>query len=251
MIYENENHEIFDILRNLNKKGDDNRDLIVEGLPAVHAALASGFDVKSVYSYLELDELCLPTNKFQFYQTTKPILSKALGFPFHRHAIATLTRPQTKNLNDCEGPFVFLNNITSPENVGSIVRTCAAFGVKTIIFDYLSCSPFVRRCVRVSMGNCFRINVVKSDSPLMDLKRLKTLGNSIYSLELTDESLDLKDISFQKKAVLVFGSEGHGVEKDIIDLSDKVVQIKMATEVGSLNVSQSAAIALYQLSQSY
>lgn len=251
MIYETFEHEIFDTLRDLNKRGDDNIDLIVEGLPAVHAALASGFKVLAVYSYLNLDELSLPEGNFQFYQTTKPILSKVLGFPFHRHAIATLSRPRTQDLDNCEGPFVFLNNVTSPENVGSIVRTCAAFGVKTVIFDYLSCSPFVRRCVRVSMGNCFRLNIVKSDSPLNDLKKLKALGNTVYSFELTDKSEDLRQVSFQKNAVFVFGSEGHGVEKEIIELSDQVVEIKMATEVGSLNVSQSAAIALYQLSLSY
>lgn len=251
MIFDNEHHEIFDNLRDLNKKGDDTKDLVVTGLPAINAALLSGYELKTVFSYLSLQDLNLPSNNFDFFQTTKPLLAKVLGFPFHRHAIATLARPKTKKLIECEGPFVFLNNVTSPENVGSIVRTCAAFGIKTIIFDYLSCSPFVRRCVRVSMGNCFRLNIVKSESPLTDLKTLKTLGNHIYSFELTDSSTDLKDANFNDKAVLVFGSEGHGVEKDIIDLSDDVIQIKMATEVGSLNVSQSAAIALYQFSLSY
>lgn len=239
----------FDIIRNLNQKGDNNPDLIVEGIAAIRAALQNGFTIKSLFHDLELSELDFHLDNVQAcIYTNRSTLSQVVGFPFHRHAIASMERPQTKNLQDTQGPYVFLNGVSSPENVGSIVRTCVGFGIKTIVFDYASCSPYVRRCVRVSMGNCFRLNVVKSESSISDLNFLKGSGYQIVSFELSDQSISLENATLSKNSVLVFGSEGQGVEQQILEISDQVIKIKMAAEVGSLNVSQSAAIALYHLS---
>jgi tRNA G18 (ribose-2'-O)-methylase SpoU len=250
MINTDYQHEDFDLIRDLNKKGDHNHELIIEGIPAIRAAIDGGHSLNLLFTDVPVDELLL--NKDYIKKTVftdRVTLSKVVGFPFHRHAIASIDRPSPQPLNSTCGPYVFLNGVSSPENVGSIVRTCVAFGIQTIIFDYTSCSPFIRRCVRVSMGNCFRLAVVKSESALKDLSVLKSRGYEIISLELSQRSVALNQTALPNNSVLIFGSEGHGVDEQILNLSDRVVKIEMAAEVGSLNVSQSAAIALYHLSK--
>lgn len=243
---------VFDPIRDLNKKGDHLDDLVLEGIPSIQAAIQNGFVPHTLYTDQSLDELSVQEGVIsKVIFTNRATMTKVAGFPFHRHAIALLKRPIPLPIDQLELPALLLNGVTSPENVGSITRTCVAFGIKSLIFDYSSCSPYIRRCARVSMGNCFRLKVIKSELPLTDLKMIKSQGVELISFELAENSTSLQKTKLSKNSVLIFGSEGHGVEQGILEISDKVVKIDMAAEVGSLNVSQSAAIALYQHSLSY
>lgn len=252
MINNNVDDPLFDPIRDLNKKGDHLDDLVLEGVPSIQAAIENGFIPHTLFTDQSLEDLSIKEGTIsKVVFTTRATLTKVAGFPFHRHAIALLKRPTPLSLDDLELPALFLNGVTSPENVGSITRTCVAFGIKSLIFDYSSCSPYIRRCARVSMGNCFRLKVIKSELPLTDLKAIKNKGAQLVSFELAQNSTSLQKTKLEKNSVLIFGSEGHGVEQGILEISDKVVKIAMSAEVGSLNVSQSAAIALYQHSLSY
>jgi tRNA G18 (ribose-2'-O)-methylase SpoU len=99
--------------------------------------------------------------------------------------MAIIDKPQYISYEEIERNVVVLNGLTSPENVGSIVRSCAAFGISTLIIDEQTCSPFIRRSIRVSSGNLFNISVYKSSKLLDDLKKLQTEG---YKLICTANS---------------------------------------------------------------
>ena len=86
----------------------------------------------------------------------------------------------------------------------------------SIIIDEKTCSPYIRRCIRVSTGNVFNIKVYKSNNLKNDLLLLQQNGYSLVSTANEQNAVSLDSFSFPKKSVLVIGSEGHGIEKEIL-----------------------------------
>ena len=161
--------------------------------------------------------------------------------------MAVIDKPNYIKFEEIIGNVVVLNGLTSPENVGSIVRSCAAFGVDTIMIDEKTCSPYLRRCIRVSTGNVFNINVYKSTNLKEDLMALKHSGYCIVTTANLPNAVSLDGFSFTKKSAIVIGSEGNGVEEDIMNLSDTILKIDIDEEVTSLNASIATAIILYEM----
>jgi len=89
------------------------------------------------------------------------------------------------------------------------------------------------------------------DTPEDEIKRLKEDGYHIISLEITDTSTPLSSFNTlsSKKIALIIGSENFGVSESLISLSDTVLHIDMYGNNSSMNVSQAAGIALYELSK--
>jgi tRNA G18 (ribose-2'-O)-methylase SpoU len=77
-----------------------------------------------------------------------------------------------------------------------------------------------------------------------DLQLLKQNGYIIISTANIPKSVDLKTFNFPEKYVLIIGSEGHGVDSDILDLSDTILKISINPQVAHLNASNAATIFL-------
>lgn len=153
-----------------------------------------------------------------------------------------------------ENNFIYLNGIINFENVGAILRNAIAFGFDNVIYDYKSCTPYHHRSVVVSRGSVFHTKICKDVSKDYTLlKLLKSKGYKIISFEITENSTPLNMISGLinkgEKIVCVFGSEGEGVDKNILEMSDIITHIPMNTTINSINVAASSAIGMYLLSE--
>jgi tRNA G18 (ribose-2'-O)-methylase SpoU len=182
------------------------------------------------------------------FVASKDILEKIAGFKIHFEVLFLADKPHNNALSNLDDQIILLNGLSSPENVGSIVRSAAAFNINSIITDEKCCSPFLRRCIRVSMGNIFSMKTYHSLNVRHDLKVLLELGYTIISTANIDRSIDLSHYQFPKKTVLIIGSEGHGVDHDILDTSDVILKIKIDPQVAHLNASNAAAIFLSHMS---
>lgn len=172
------------------------------------------------------------------------VLEKISGFKIEFNVISLFNRPMFSKLNELDNKIMILNGLTSPENVGAIVRTAAAFNVNSLIYDKKSCSPYLRRCIRVSMGNIFQLKVFESENLEDDLIKLKKLNYSIYSTANISESIDYTNYSYPQKSALIVGSEGHGIDQNILNASDVILKIPINEEVAHLNASNAASIFL-------
>ncbi|RPJ66228.1 MAG: RNA methyltransferase, partial [Alphaproteobacteria bacterium] len=179
---------------------------------------------------------------------SKEILEKIAGFKIHFEVIFLAEKPFDTELDQLDDKIILLNGLSSPENVGSIVRSSAAFNINSIITDEKTCSPFLRRCIRVSMGNVFSMKTFHSDNIKADLVTLSSLGYHIISTANIPSAEYLHNFVFPKKYVLIIGSEGHGVDQDILDNSDTVLKIKINPQVAHLNAGNAAAIFLSHMS---
>ena len=182
------------------------------------------------------------------FVASKDILEKIAGFKIHFEVLILAEKTADTPIEQLDDKIILLNGLSSPENVGSIIRSSAAFKINSIIIDEKTCSPFLRRCIRVSMGNVFSMKTYHALNIRADLKKLHDLGYTILSTANINGSIDLSTFTFPKKCVLIIGSEGHGVDQDILTLSDKILRINIDPQVAHLNASNAAAIFLSHMS---
>lgn len=182
------------------------------------------------------------------YVADKKILEQIAGFKVHFEVLFLAEMIEDHSLDQLDDKIILLNGLSSPENVGSIVRSAAAFNIKSIIVDEKTCSPFLRRCIRVSMGNIFSMKSYHSADIRQDIKYLKNMNYQILSTANIPSAISLNNFTFPKKCVLIIGSEGHGIDGDILLESNTVLKINIDPQVAHLNASNAASIFLSHMS---
>ena len=228
----------------------DEKYVVVESKNVFKKLFSTNTKIHKVFTTKEniefIEENC-PNIDFPIFTANNEIMKKIVGHKIHQGMMAVIDRPKFISFDEIKGNVVVLNGLTSPENVGSIVRSCAAFNINTLIIDEKTCSPFIRRCIRVSTGNLFNIKVYKSFNLEDDLIKLKTNGYSVLTTANAPQAVSLHKYKFTQKSAVVIGSEGHGADKEIFDLSDTILKIDIDEEVTSLNAAIAASIVFYQL----
>lgn len=137
--------------------------------------------------------------------------------------------------------IVVLDGVQDPGNVGTILRTAAAFDCGVIMLDG-SAEIFNPKVVRSSMGAIFHLPIIKlSHEELLNLRGVEILATALDS---TAEIYYRHD--FSGKVAIVFGSEANGVSKKILDTAQKIF-IPMNGHAESLNVAISTAIILSEV----
>jgi tRNA G18 (ribose-2'-O)-methylase SpoU len=150
--------------------------------------------------------------------------------------------------------------LTNAENLGAVVRNCAAFGVQSLIVGETSSSPYLRRAVRNSMGTIFQLPVFEVNSardghrPAQDtfptlahaLQELRRRGIRCLAAHPHTDRKALSQADFSGDCCIVFGSEGFGISPQVLAGCDEAVAIPMANEVDSLNVGAAAAVFFYE-----
>ncbi len=148
---------------------------------------------------------------------------------------------------------VVLDNIRSMNNVGSIFRTCDAFLVERILLCGITPQPPHRDIQKTALGATESVEWKYEKSTIDAVKQLKEEGYTILSVEQTHNSLALNNLELKsdEKIALIMGNEVDGVEQNVIDISDKSVEIPQFGTKHSLNVCNSCAIVLWQVMCQY
>ncbi len=144
------------------------------------------------------------------------------------------------------GNVVMLDGLQDPGNVGTIIRSCVAFNIDTIILGDNTVDVYNEKVLRASEGMIYNINIIKKNliDSIMDLK---VKGYDIIGTRV-DNGTDIKEITSKKYALLV-GNEGCGVNNQLLNLCDLYAYIKMNSMCESLNVGVATSIIIYQLSE--
>lgn len=141
--------------------------------------------------------------------------------------------------------IVALDQITDPQNVGAILRSAAAFGADAILVSDRHTPEASGAMAKAASGAIETLDMVRSTNLVRALRTLKSRGFWVVGLDVNASSpigtMDLPD-----KCILAFGSEGRGLRRLTHDICDLLVSIPTTDAIKSLNVSASAAIALYE-----
>lgn len=219
---------------------------VAESIKVVLKLLNSNIKIHSILAnidfYTKNSDALKNREISNFYYADDNILKEIIGFRMHTGVIALAYKPEFAPIGALSNIIVGLNKIIDSENVGSIVRNSLAFGIDSIITDNGASSPFLRRAVRVSMGTVFSSKVHHTNDMISTLTILKDLGYKIISSEINDKSIPFSELNFPSKFVIIFGNEAHGIDSDILDISDYIIHIPMKNWVESINVASSSAV---------
>lgn len=242
-------------LRNDNSQlSEEQNNFICEGNKAITRLFSSNIKILKLLcteEYYKLNEEAI-ANKYidNVIIASEELLREIIGFKMHQGIIALAEEPKKVKLSQMDEKIIVANNIFDSENIGSIVRNGAAFGLSSLIYDNESASPYLRRAVRVSMGNIFSFKHYHSQDLVRDLITLKKQHNyTIISAEVTDSAVYLDEYDFPVRSAIIFGNEGKGVSNEIINISDDVVKIRINESINSINVAAATSVFFYEISK--
>lgn len=162
--------------------------------------------------------------------------------------VAPRMRPLAAAIADLGSLVVLLDGITTPANVGMILRTATAAGVDGIVVPRRGVASLDPLVVKASAGVAFRAPILTSPSAGEAAQLLAGAGYVLVGLEaFADESL--YDATVPDRVVLVLGGESHGITPEVAALITRSLAIPMSQDVESLNVAAAAAVACFELAR--
>lgn len=150
-----------------------------------------------------------------------------------------LTSENMKNI-------IVLDGVTDQGNIGSIIRSCAAFGVDAVIIDKKNFNQKSFVCIKSASGAIENINIVETSNIKNDIKFLKKKNFWVYALSSNAKNYFHQE-NFNKKRVFIFGSEERGLKDNTLKLCDNTLKIEIEKKTESLNVSNAVSACLYGL----
>lgn len=221
---------------------------LVESEKVCLKALKSNFELISILCTLEYYELhkdLINLKTKDIYIAPRNIMEGIVGFDLHHGVMCLVKLPDYSPLTELGDRIMIFNGVTSPENVGTITRASVAFGFNSLVFDAKSSSPYLRRCMRVSMGNIFETKVHKSYGLVPTVLKLKELGYTVIATANEEGAKNILDFRYPQKTCLIIGNEGNGMDREVIDSCSEKLFIPIADYVAHLNAASAASIFLY------
>lgn len=178
------------------------------------------------------------------YKVTEEIMNKISSQMSGAKIIAVCKK---KSLEKVGNKILILDNIQDPGNLGTIIRSAVAFNIETIVLSNDCVDLYNSKVIRSTEGMLFNINIIRKDL-INFMSKLKEDGYKIYSTNVSGGT-DVNDITLTSKVAIVMGSEGHGVRREINELCDDYIYIKMNKLCESLNVGVATSIILYEMNK--
>jgi tRNA G18 (ribose-2'-O)-methylase SpoU len=182
----------------------------------------------------------------------EPLLETITGYKLHQGALAVAQIPPLPDfetlLKNSPRPLLLaaVEGIASAENLGAIVRNCAAFGVHFLIVGETCGSPFQRRAVAGSMGTIFEQPAVRVNNLVETLAALRAHGVRCLAAHPRADATKLAAVDLRGDCCLVFGAEGPGLTEAALAACDDMVEIPMPSHMNSLNVAVATGIFIYE-----
>ena len=243
----------------------------VEGVRLVEEALRSGCSVEAVL-FSESGErhhdrlaplISRPEIAFPSFHTTDRLF-EGLADTEHPQGVAALVRPRVATLDDllrtpataCSPLLVVLAGVQDPGNVGTILRTAAAFGATGAVTAASgqsgTASPFSPKALRASAGAALHLPILPGMSLAILLTQFKianvrTLASSVREPHAGEPRvLSPWEVDWCEPVALLVGNEGAGLPEEVERSADARIRIPMASGIESLNAAAAAAVLFYE-----
>ncbi len=141
--------------------------------------------------------------------------------------------------------LLYLDGVSDPGNVGTIMRSALAFNLKDLMFGRDTASVYNPKTISASQGALFNVNI--HQSTIDDLRKMKQSGYRLIGTLIDPNAKQVPNYRYPDQCVVIFGSEGQGIRQEIIDLLDERLYIPIQN-IDSLNVAMAATIIIYDMS---
>lgn len=196
-----------------------------------------GFDYKKIEDRIEkfnCEKIILPSSLFSNISSQENSQGIILVYSYEVNNI--------KNIGD---NVIVLDKVSDPGNLGTIIRTVDAAGLKDIILTKGSVDAYNEKTIRSTMGSIFNVNLYYIDEKsLIDFLHLNNY--KMISATLEKDSILYNQMKLTEKNAIIFGNEGNGISRNIIDMSHEKIIIPIYGSAESLNVAMACGIIVYK-----
>ena len=209
----------------------------VEGVKGVQELLDSNFELVELFT---TNSELFSVDKSKVYAITASELQKISALTTPNTCLALFKIPSAVAFEE-KGLIVALDDVRDPGNLGTIIRLCDWFGIKTLYCSEESVDVYNPKVVQATMGSISRVNVVYGNlEHLLSETKLPVFGTFMDGKNIYKEQLS-------SEGIIVMGNEANGISKPIENLISERIAIPrfgdlQATE--SLNVATATAIIL-------
>ena len=224
-------------------------EFLCDGIKLLEDAVKSGAEITTVLASARIP-FPLPAGA-RVLQTERAIIdslspmknSQDILFTCKIPPIGVLYEQETDCMIHSPGTRILLDGMQDPGNVGTIIRTADAFGIKCVILTDGCADIYNPKTVRATMGAIFRQQVRGMD--YAELAALRDNGARFIAAALGSDCADIADVSLSG-AIIAIGGEGRGLSREILSLCDAKITIPIDPACQSLNAAVAAAIIMWE-----
>lgn len=211
---------------------------LLEGSKCIEEAIASGLEIVHLFADESSDEFKGYDN---LIETTEAVLSKISSTETPPKAVAVAKKIK-REWSHLYKKVILLEGIKDAGNLGTILRSACAFNIDAVVLYGDTVDLYNPKCVRSTVGNLWKI-------PVFEMNDLSVFENyeRVATLPKSNNTIWLKDYIPQDKVLIMFGSEASGLSEELKNFATSNVTIEMSDKVESLNLSISAGIFMYKI----
>lgn len=230
------------------KKGREQaQSYLVEGFHLVSEALAHKKDIKEFLvseQVKEADYAHYPEDKVVVI--SKEIAEQLSETETSQGVFAVIAKEASVVPEQIDKPFLFLDNVQDPGNVGTMIRTADAAGFGGVVLGTGTVDLYNGKVLRSTQGSHFHLPVYQGD--LMEwVTDFQSKGLPVYGTELNEAAVSYRELKAPEVFGLVMGNEGNGMDQKLLKQTTKNLYIPITGQAESLNVAVAAGILMFSL----
>lgn len=240
------------------RDGNERQSVFVEGLRLCEEILKTDLQIKTVFLSTEFLKKSfgqsfiqnLISRNLDINETEQKAFNSLSDTKNSQGVVVIAEKPFTgkeiieRNLSS-NALLLLLHKINNPSNLGAILRTAEAAGVKGVITTKGSTDAFSPKALRGAMGAAFRLPFWANVDFFETLKWAKEKKIKSVCADINSRQ-SYAEIEWNEPKLLIFGSEGHGLSESEMNAADESLLIPMENEVESLNVAVACGIVLFE-----
>jgi len=224
---------------------EEHKQFLCEGKKLLEEVLQSGVNIDIVLTtecleYTFADHTCVYLTQDSIIESISPLQSSQ-GLLF----VCRIPQPSECDLNT--GTHMLLDNVQDPGNVGTIIRSALAFGIKSVIVTEGCADIYNPKTLRASMGSTFKQQIISKN--INEITELKKSGVRFIGTSSDSNSIDIKKADFSN-SIIILGNEGQGISEKLLSMCDEIVTIPLSPDCESINVAVAASIIMWEASYS-
>lgn len=252
IITSKENKTIKDI-KKLKDKKSRKESFIIEGYKMIDEAIKEKQQIdlivineefKNDKEFKKLNKI-IDAKKLKYIEVTNSIFKTLTDVITPQGVLAIINKnSQNSKIDYSQDFFIVLDEIQDPGNLGTIIRTADAAGIKQIIVSKNTVNCYSSKVIRSTMGAIFRIDIIETENIVEQIKELQKNNFKVIATTL-DASKSIYKIDYKKTAVVI-GNEANGVSKEIQKIANEKIKIPMPGKAESLNAAIATGIIMYE-----
>ena len=212
------------LLASSRKARYDQKLFVTEGIKLTAEAFAAGYCPEMLFAtedamdryYDDMQSIALASDHFlRISNSVAQKLAQSTSTQGVFDVFRMLDNDPTDVKIDCNGKFLLLCSLQDPGNVGTILRTAAAFGIDGVILSQDSPDLYSLKVLRASMGGVFKIPVHVTNDICCDIQKLREIGLPVYAAALDERAVSIREVSLKKGCAVEIGNEGNGISNEI------------------------------------